>query len=169
MARSDMKGCRLFLAAVLLAASSNVGDSAAGEAPVAAHAPAKVAKPVAPRNLLGRRISQPVVPQHVQPNAIGVLVEQQRHEGAIRGTSAIHSPAPMIGGTSGAGPATQGAGLQSPNHLQFHATPTVNPVVPNRPAISGTGAAHPRSGPAVVGGPARTVVGISGTAIRPKH
>jgi len=75
----------------------------------------------------------------------------------------------MIGGTSGAGPATQGAGLESSNHLQFHATPTVNPVVPNRPAISGTGAAHPRSGPAVVGGPARTVVGISGTAIRPKH
>ena len=170
MTRRDTRGYRLFLAAVLLAASSNVGDSAAGEAPVTAHAPAKVAKPVAPRNLLGRRISQPVVPQHVQPNAIGVLVEQQRHEGAIRGTpSAIHSPAPVIGGTSGAGPATQGAGLQSPNHLQFHATPTVNPVVPNRPAISGTGAAHPRSGPAVVGGPARTVVGINGTAIRPKH
>jgi len=119
MARSDMKGCRLFLAAVLLAASSNVGDSAAGEAPVAAHAPAKVAKPVAPRNLLGRRISQPVAPQHVQPNAIGVLVEQQRHEGAIRGTaSAIHSPAPVIGGTSGAGPAMLVATLGSQSNFQ---------------------------------------------------
>lgn len=170
MTRSDTRGYGLFLAAVLLAGSSNVGDSAAGEAPVAAHAPAKVAKPVAPRNLLGRRISQPVATQHVQPNAIGVLVGQQRHENEIRGTtSALHPPAPVIGGTSGTGPAIQGAGLQSPNHLQFHTAPTVNPVIPSPPAISGTGAAHPRSGPAVIGGPARTVVGISGTAIRPKH
>jgi hypothetical protein len=170
MTRNELRARPLLLAAILLAGSAIVERAAAGDAPIVAHAPPKIAKPAAPRNLLGRRISPPVAPQRVQPNAIGVLVEQQRHEGAIRGTAyAIHSPAPMIGGTSGVGPATQGAGLQSPSHPQFHTTPTVNPIVQSRPAISGTGVAHPRSGPAVVGGPARTVVGINGTAIRPKH
>jgi len=39
----------------------------------------------------------------------------------------------------------------------------------NRGMISGTGAMHPGAGPHSIGGPARTIAGISGTTIRSKH
>jgi hypothetical protein len=39
----------------------------------------------------------------------------------------------------------------------------------NNSAINGTGMTRPGSGPGTVGGPARTLAGISGTGLRPKH
>jgi hypothetical protein len=170
MVPSDLRTCPLLLAAAMLAASAIGGGLAAEEAAIAGRATTKVGKPIAPRNLLGRRTTQPATTQHIQPNAIGVWVDRQRHEGETRGMmSGVNSPGAVVSGTSGAGFARQGPGLQSSSHLQFHTMPTVTPVVPSRPVISGTGAARPGSVPGAIGGPARTVVGVSGTAIRAKH
>jgi len=50
-----------------------------------------------------------------------------------------------------------------------HASPTVTITVPNRATISGTGVLRSGSGPAKLGGPAKTTSGINGTSFRPKH
>lgn len=170
MASSDRRIWGLLLAAVLFGGSAIVGSSVAEEASIAGRAATKAGKPLAARNLLGRRTSPPVAIQRVQPNAIGVVIDRPRHESETRGTTpAARSPAAMVGGTSGVGLAKPGAPLENSSRPQFPTPPTVNLVVPSRPAISGVGAAHLRSGPAAIGGPAKAVGGISGTTIRAKR
>jgi hypothetical protein len=43
------------------------------------------------------------------------------------------------------------------------------PATPNRAVIDGTKLVHPRIAASGLGGPTKTITGISGTSIRPKH
>jgi hypothetical protein len=168
MPRSDLRAFPLLLAAVLLAGSAIGGGQAAEQAPITGRATAKVGKPIAPRNLLGRRTSVAVPAERIQPNAIGVVPGRPGRESETRGTMpAVRFPA--VGGTSGAGFAKPGGRLEGSHQPQLHTTPIVPSAVLSRPAISGTGASRRGYAPAAIGGPAKTAVGISGTAFRAKH
>ena len=48
-------------------------------------------------------------------------------------------------------------------------SPTAAKMMPNPANIGGNIVVRPLVRPGVVGGPAKTVAGINGTAIRPKH
>jgi hypothetical protein len=50
-----------------------------------------------------------------------------------------------------------------------HPVPNPNPSVRPAATINGTGLVHAHSGPSAIGGPAKTISGINGTAIRPKR
>jgi hypothetical protein len=158
---------------MLLGASATQGSFAADGGSSAGHAAAKVAKPIAPRNLLGRRTFSPSAFERIGPNAIGVSVSRpegvQGRESGPRGTGAGVQPAAAGGGRSAAGLAKGGGRIDSPTHLQLHTTPTVNPAASNRPLISGTNLIRPGSGPSGIGGPPKGVAGVSGTAVRAKH
>lgn len=168
MLRSDLRACPLLLAAVLLAGSAIGGGHAAEQAPITGHVATKVGKPVAPRNLLGRRTSLPVPAERIQPNAIGVVAGRPGRESETHATTpTLRFPA--VGGTGGAGVAKPSGGLESFRQPQLHTPPTVNSAVSSRSAISGTGASRPGYAPAAIGGPAKTTTGISGTAFRAKH
>jgi hypothetical protein len=164
MARSDLRSYALLLAAVLLAGSAIAGGQAAEQGRVAA----KAGKPIAPRNLLGRRTPPSIPAERIRPNAIGVVSGRPGFE------TATHSTIPTLrfpaaGGTSGVGLAKPGAGLETFHPAQLHPAPTLPPVILSRPAISGTGVTRPGSAPAAIGGPAKTAGRITGTAFRAKH
>lgn len=164
MAPSDVRVYALLLAAVLLAGFA-IGVGRAAEP---RHIAAKVGKPVAPRNLLGRRTPPSIPAERIRPNAIGVVPARPGFEAATHPTTpTLRFPA--VGGTSGVGLVKRGAGLETVHQPQFHATPTVPPVILSRPAISGTSVTRPGSAPAAIGGPARTTGRISGSAFHAKH
>ena len=163
-----MRTFPFLLASMLLSASALQGSLAADGSSASGHAAVKVGKPIAPRNLLGRRTSPTVPVERIQPNAIGIIAGRPGRESETRGTMpAVRLPA--VGGTSAAGFAKPGGPLQSSHPPQLHTTPTVPSAVLSRPAISGTGASRPGYAPAAIGGPAKTTAGISGTAFRAKH
>jgi hypothetical protein len=153
---------------MLLGASALHGGLAAEGGSAGGRAALKVGKPMAPRNLLGRRTSPTVPVERIQPHAIGIIGGRPGRESDTRGTMpAVRFPA--VGGTSGAGFAKPGGRLESSHEPQLHTTPTVPSAALSRPAISGTGPSRPGFAPAAIGGPAKTAVGISGTAFRAKH
>ena len=167
---SGLRTCIFLLAALLLAPQG----SFAADGGSTTRATAKAGKPIAPRNLLGRRTFSPSASERAGPNAIGVLV--RHHEGVPgpdsgpRGVgSSLQVPAAAGGGQSAAGLAKSGGTLANPRYPGVHPTPTVNPVSPNRPVINGTSLVRHGSTPPGIGGPAKTIAGISGTAIRHKH
>lgn len=164
MARSDLWAHALLLTAVLLAGPA-IGEGRAAEQGRVA---AKVGKPIAPRNLLGRRAPPSISAGRIRPNAIGVVPARSGFETATHSTIPTLR-FPVVGGTSGVGLVKPGAGLETFHQPQLHATPTLPPVILSRPAISGTSLTRPGSAPAAIGGPAKTAGRISGTAFRAKH
>lgn len=78
--------------------------------------------------------------------------------------SMSHPPASAIGvvGHTALGMAKSDSGLVH----QFVVPPSASPTMLNR-GISGTNTSHRGVSSAGIGGPAKTVVGINGTAIRP--
>jgi hypothetical protein len=108
-------------------------------------------------------------------NAIGLSVNDHAgakgtdtgHQGSApsgqgAGPSAIGGAAKAAVGNAAVG--SSGAKLANPG-----ASPIATTTAINRATINGTGLARPGSGPGIVGGPAKTVAGINGTSIRPKH
>ena len=167
-----MRTCSFLFAALLLGAFALDAGFAAEGGSAGSHAASKVGKPIAPRNLLGRRTLSPGASERVAPNAIGVLVPQP---GGVRQLST---------GPSGVGPAGQppaadgglgavglGNGGRTTNlqRLQLPSIPTAKPTVTNRPGINGTTVNRPGSSPSGIGGPAKAVAGISGTTVRPRR
>jgi hypothetical protein len=168
--RKGLRADLLFLAAMLLAVPASQGSFAAE----ALHAATKVGKPIAPRNLLGRRSLSRPASERVAPNAIGALVPQskgvQGGESGSRGARPdVQAPATAARPRIEAGFAKSGGPINSPTRLQLHTIPTVNPAASNRPVINGTSLSPRGSSPSGIGGPAKAVAGISGTAIRPRH
>jgi hypothetical protein len=166
---SGLRTCTFLLAAMLLAPQGSFAADGS-----TARATANVGKPIAPRNLLGRWTFSSSASERAGPNAIGVLV---RHHGGVPGPdsgpggvgSSLRVPAVAGGGQSAAGLAKSGGALANPRYPGVHPTPTVNSIAPNRPVINGTSLVRHGSGPPGIGGPAKTIAGISGTAIRHKH
>lgn len=116
---------------------------------------------------LATRPSGPVV-----RNAIGIVVgphdNSVHHDGRVA-PLVVRGPAGATGVTTGAGGAiAKATGIPETNKFA-HPVPTPGLVPPRRATISGTGLVQRGSGPAQIGGPAKSVVGISGTNVRPKH
>jgi hypothetical protein len=130
-----------------------------------------IVKPGAPRNLLARQRFVPAVFGPVARNSIGVAVIQrdamEQHGGAHHVFSAVtHSPAFGLNANS--------AGKVEPVPIFGRSTTQsanlfARPLAPNRSGINGTAIAHHGSALAGIGGPAKSVTGISGTSIRPKR
>jgi hypothetical protein len=97
-----------------------------------------------PRNVLTRRTPVIGAPTPAIRNTIGVTVHP--------GVTAITTP-----------------GAVTPPKFRRAASASVKPVMMSNGALNGTGLAHHASAPAVIGGPAPAVGGISGTSFRPKH
>ncbi len=135
-------------------------------------------KPMAHGHLHARPILAPAASERVMRNAIGVAIVVQ-HEGVERHDgerhdfpSAVQSPAARAIGVAGSGTgglAKAGADFGRQRIVHPNAGPTVTATALNRATIGGTGVIRPHSGPSTLGGPAKAVVGINGTAIRPKH
>jgi hypothetical protein len=119
---------------------------------------------------LTRRLSPlPQAPNPVR-NSIGVVVPaparvEPPHEGTHLPTVAPRQP-------SATTPLGSGNALAHPAKPEFANRPT-SPIVTapavNRGAINGTGVTRHNVGPPRIGGPAASVAGINGTAIRSKH
>ena len=132
----------------------------------------KVVK-IAPRNLLAPRLSAPGRSQITLHNAIGVPVVRlgspERHIGAHHDVSILGHGAYASPGTA-ASTVDRLAKVEGPiDHAVVHANPVIKPFVLNRGTINGTTLNHRGVGPSNIGGPAKTIVGINGTSIRPVH
>jgi hypothetical protein len=119
-------------------------------------------------------------PQPTMRNTIGVPVAPNdsvgRHETHVF-APIVHGPAVPAGA---AAPGTIGGIARQPNlpgsTRSVRVTPPPSPSAPpasvltaHGEAITGTHLARPGLGPAQIGGPAKTVAGISGTNIKHKH
>jgi hypothetical protein len=112
---------------------------------------------------LATRPSEPVV-----RNAIGIVVGP--HENIVHRDGRV---APLVvrgpaGATGAGGGIAKTSGIPETNKFA-HPVPTPGPVPAHRATISGTGLMQRGSGPSQIGGPAKSVAGISGTNVRPKH
>ena len=134
---------------------------------------ASAVRSVSPRNLLSRRVLPPGTSEPGARNALGIPVVGVEGSGQHSGThgfAVVHSPAlgpiGIVGGTSDA-PSKPPIFSVRPLHLQ----PSViaSPTTLSRGSINGTGFTHRGVGPSGIGGPAKTVAGINGSAIRPAH
>jgi hypothetical protein len=117
--RKGLRAYLLFLAAMLLAVPASQGSFAAE----ALHA--AVGKPIAPRNLLGRRSLSRPASERVAPNAIGALVPQskgvQGGESGSRGARPdVQAPATAARPRIEAGFAKSGGPINSPTHTTPH-------------------------------------------------
>jgi len=130
--------------------------------------------PPASRILHPRRLSAHDASSRVTRDAIGVPVV--RHDGTEQGDgqrhdlpALVHNPAAATTGFS----AGASGGLARTGRAFGRPTSNINsvvrPAVLNRGAINGTTLTRPGIGPSGVGGPAKSVAGISGTTVRPKH
>jgi hypothetical protein len=116
---------------------------------------------------LAARPSGPVV-----RNAIGVAVgphDNIVHRDGHVAPLVVRSPVGAAGVSAGAnGGIARASGIPETNKFAHPApTPGVAPL--HRGTISGTGLVQRGSGPAQIGGPAKSFAGINGTSIRPKH
>jgi hypothetical protein len=116
---------------------------------------------------LAARPSGPVV-----RNAIGVAVGP--HDNIVHRDS--HVAPPIVRSAVGAvgvganvnGGIARASGIPETNKFA-HPAPTPGDAPLHRGTISGTGLVQRGSGPAQIGGPAKSFAGINGTSIRPKH
>ena len=134
----------------------------------------KALKSVAPRNLLGRRTLSHGATEGVARNAIGIPVARrdgsEQHVGQHRDFPiGIHGPAPAAIGANESTTSRLAKAQGRIDRGTTSANPIVRPAVSNRGTINGTSLMRAGSGPSGIGGPAKTVAGINGTAIRPKH
>lgn len=123
-------------------------------------------------------VSRPTGPVHRAPpepitgpprNAIGVPIG-----GTQPGPASVARPSPPSG-VNAAAPVPSRGPMVSP--VAPPTSPVLRPVVPapvvsvppRATGLNGTAITRPGSGPATIGGNARTTTGINGTSIRPKH
>jgi hypothetical protein len=119
---------------------------------------------------LTRRLSPlPQAPNPVR-NSIGVVVPALPRVEPPREGTHLPTVAPRL--PSATTPLGSGNALAHPAKPEFAnrpASPIVMAPAVNRGAINGTSVTRHNVGPARVGGPAASVAGINGTAIRSKH
>ncbi len=163
------------LAAVLLGASA-IEASFAEE--VHRHALKNMHTGVRPgtlRNVHARPIPTPGASDRVVRNAIGLPVVQhvERRDGERHGSpSLVQSPPAGVVSAAGSGTgglAKAGADFGGQRIVHPNAGPRVTATALNRATIGGTAVIRVGSRPSGLGGPAKAVSGINGTAIRPKH
>jgi hypothetical protein len=110
-------------------------------------------------NLPPHRLSAPDPSGGVARNAIGMPVapheDPKRRDGEPSG---LRPAAPLPAAAAG-----------RPPILKPNAGSIVSPSASSRGAINGTSVIRPGHAPSGVGGPAKTVAGINGTTIRPRH
>jgi hypothetical protein len=102
-------------------------------------------------------------------NAIGQPVV---HQPAVGGSpSMVQRPAVTLGvtGNKPGSLANANAGVGGPGYLRSNASRTVPAAAVSRGRIDGAALIRPGVAPSGLGGPAKAVAGINGTAIRPKH
>jgi hypothetical protein len=134
--------------------------------------PGKAAKSsfkiVAPGNIHARRLPAPGTVNPNARNAIGLAVTRQ--EGIQERSGEPHGVPVQSPAVSGPGNlAKPDGGLERPQIVRPSPSPIVSAPVAKRGTINGTGLTHPSSAPSGLGGPAKAVVGINATTIRPKH
>jgi hypothetical protein len=133
---------------------------------------ATVVKSIAPRNLLARPMAAPGASEPAVRNAIGVSVvrreglEQHIGEHVSSIAHGAASGAMGVAGTATSRFAKAEGPIERPTP---NANLFVKPAALNRGAINGTSLIRPGSAPSGIGGPAKAIAGINGTAIRPKH
>lgn len=141
-----------------------------GKSGKAAEAKAKAESPALKnphrRTFLASRTSDRTV-----RNAVGAPLAQHENTGRLGEHHNFPNvvPSPAAKSAVATAVAKPNSGLVRPSVLQLNASPTVTPISSNRGAVNGSNLGHPGSGPARIGGPAKTVVGISGTAIQSPH
>ncbi len=104
-------------------------------------------------------------------NSIGEAVPPSAEPGAHAPSqgSSPGAAAPTITAHGRAGPGNPATAPGNPAPAPFHAPPiTVAPEAP-RSTINGTSVARRGNGPSGIGGQAKPLAGINGSAIRPKH
>ena len=105
-------------------------------------------------------------------NAIGVAVgphDNIAHRDSHVAPLVVRSPVGTAGvGASANGGIARASGIPETNKFAHPMAPP-GVVPPPRGTISGTGLVQRGSGPAQIGGPAKSFAGINGTSIRPKH
>lgn len=132
-------------------------------------------KAIAPRGVQARRRTAPGTGDHVARNAIGLPMV--RHQD-VRGRDGETRRVVPISTSAAAGidrnmpnrlakADTSVAG--QPSVIEPNAIPTAAPAAPNRGMINGTKVVRLGFAPAVIGGPTRTVAGISGNMFRPRY
>jgi hypothetical protein len=105
-------------------------------------------------------------------NAVGISVE--RNDTNFTGHKSEHpnavvsaSVAPTVEHDTALAKAN--AEFSAPKSVQPNTIAPIRPINLNPGMIDGTGLGRPSVGSSVIGGPARSFAGLSGTAIRPKH
>ena len=131
-------------------------------------------KTTAPGNSQARHVPVLRSSNPVTRNAIGQPVVQHEDAAASGGTrvgaagsASLPSPGAPLSRTESLGKPNGGiggpsVGLQRPS-------PVASTSISSRGRIDATGLIRPSRAPAALGGPAKAVVGISGTTLRPKH
>jgi hypothetical protein len=123
---------------------------------------------VSPRNLLGRHAHTPGAIDHVRRNAIGMpVVRQETGKSGDREPNGVRTTAPVSAVPGN--PAKADVGFDRRTVRQSNPNAPVVPATPNRAVIDGTKLVRPSTAASGLGGPRKTVTGIRGTAIRPKH
>jgi hypothetical protein len=132
-------------------------------------------KIIAPGSVYARRLPAPGAVKPNARNAIGLAVSRhegvQEHIGEPHGVpvqNAIHD-APGIAPSGAGNLAKPDAGLVRPAIAPPSASPVVSAPVAQRGRINGAGLIRPSSAPSGLGGPAKVIVGINATNLRPKH
>lgn len=115
-----------------------------------------------------------VEPSAVVRNAIGVKVAP--HEDSVRGqvvagrllqNAAVGSP--VVGASVRGGSATTASGSGAQGFAHPAPAPGLVAAPVHRGMIAGTGMTRPSASSSGLGGPAKALVGINGSTIRPKH
>jgi hypothetical protein len=122
-----------------------------------------------------RRMTAPEAVKPIARNAIGLPFTQ--HEGVRERSDEPHGAPVQSSAHESPGFAASGAGnlaktdggLERPAIARPSPSPIVSAPVAQRGTINGAGLTRPSSAPSGVGGPAKVVVGINATNLRPKH
>ncbi|HXW30115.1 MAG TPA: hypothetical protein VEK55_12200 [Xanthobacteraceae bacterium] len=121
------------------------------------------------RLLAPRRPSTPATLEQGVRNAIGVPVAPH---GGLQPRDERRGVPTVVPNSPGSGVATSTKAedhLERPAFVRGDTSAGLGANTSNRGMISGTGATHPGASPHSIGGPAKTVAGISGTSIHSKH
>jgi hypothetical protein len=105
-------------------------------------------------------------------NAVGVPIVRREHrpDGEPFGLRpAAQLPAAAGGVNRSVADRVTRTGLERQHFVTPHTSAAGNPTILNRGSINGSTLTRPGSGSSAIGGPAKVVVGINGTSIRPKR
>jgi hypothetical protein len=126
-------------------------------------------KIVTTRSLTTRRKTVPGAVHGVAHNAVGIPNTQSGAAKPYVGKSALPDVAATPVGIDRSAPMPTDGIVRPPNVVQLNPVSAITSVASNHGMINGTGLVRIGSGAAVIGGPAKVVVGLNGTTIRLKH